>query len=757
MLKREQHLLGMILCCLLLLLAACGTSNNGGDFSLGTQPATLSVTAGSTATLSVTANAISGFSKTVAVSLGTLPSGITASPMSLTLTPGTAQTMTLTAAAGLPSRTGTLTLTGTSGTLTHTATVALAIGAAPVAAADFALTVNPASQNVTIGGAGASFALLATPLNGFTGTVSVATAGLPSGVTISPTALSLTPGSSLAATLTASSTAAAGMSTVTFTGTAGALSHTATLRLTVHAATTLPTTAAAAAPDITTYHYDNTREGLNAQEITLTPANVNAATFGLLGAYTLDGRVDAQPLVMNGLTLAGGSVANVVYVATENDSVYALNAANGSQVWKTTVLGANETPSDTHSCNQIIPTIGITSTPVIDPKYGAHGAIFVVGMTKDAGGSYHQRLHALDLTTGAELANSPTEITATYPGGGENSTNGQLAFNPGQYAERAALLLAGGTIYTAWTSHCDIAPYNGWVMAYSESTLRQTSVINLTPNGSEGSIWMAGFGMAADASNNLYFLDANGTLDTSFTATGLPAHADYGNAMLKLSTGNGLAVSDYFEPFNSDAESENDVDLGSGGAMLLPDETDANGALHQLVLGTGKDGNIYVADRNNMGKFNAGGTNNNLYQELDGALPNGAWSGPAYWNNTVYYAGVNDVLRAFPIASARLASAPSSTSAAVFAYPGTTPSVSSNGTQNAIVWAVESATNVPAVLHAYDATNLAHELYNSTEAANGRDSFGVGNKFITPAVTNGMVFLGTPTGIAIFGLLTAPH
>lgn len=518
--------------------------------------------------------------------------------------------------------------------------------------------------------------------------------------------------------------------------------------------TPTPPASTSTGPDVTTYHYDNARDGLNAQETILTPSTVTSATFGLLGVYGVDGKVDAQPLYLGGVKPAGATGAvNVVYVATEHDSVYALNVATGAQLWKTSVLGAGETTSDTHNCTQITPEIGITSTPVIDRSYGTNGAIFVVGMSKDSTGGYHQRLHALDLTTGAELSGSPTEIAATYPGSGPNSKNGTNTFAPGQYAERVGLLLLNGTIYLAWTSHCDIEPYTGWVMGYSESTLKQTTVLNLTPNGSEGSVWMAGFGLAADTTGNIYLLDANGTLDPTFNASGFPSGADYGNAMLKLSTANGLAVSDYFEADNTMAESAADIDLGSGGAMLLPDVVDSTGTTRHLVVGMGKDSNLFVGDRDNMGKFNeTTKTNGNIYQVIPNAVPGGAWSGPAYFNNTVYYAGVGDVLRAFAISSAKL-SVVAQTSQATFAYPGATPSVSSNGTLAGIVWAVQSATTAQAVLHAYDATNLGHELYNSTQAPNGRDSFGLGNKFITPVVANGYVFVGTPTGVAVFGLL----
>jgi outer membrane protein assembly factor BamB len=514
------------------------------------------------------------------------------------------------------------------------------------------------------------------------------------------------------------------------------------------------TAAGQAGPDVTTYHYDNSRQGLNAQETILSPANVNATSFGKLGFFLVDGKVDAQPLYVGGLSIQAQTM-NVLYVVTEHDSVYALDAATGAQIWKTSVLGTNETTSDPRNCGQIQPEIGITSTPVIDRKQGPDGTIFVVGMTKDASGKYHQRLHALDLATGTEQSGSPTEIQATYPGTGANSSNGMVIFDPKQYAERAGLLLLNGIIYTGWTSHCDIGPYTGWVIGYSESTLQQSMVLTLTPNGSDGSIWMAGFGIAADSGGKIYFLDANGTFDGSFDANGFPSKGDYGNGIIKLSAAGGkLSVSDYFEPFNTVSESSGDVDLGSGGAMLLPDVTDQSDAVRHLIVGAGKDGNIYVADRDNMGKFNQRtADNSNLYQELQNALPNGAFSGPAYFSGTVYYGSVRDVLRAFTITNAKLSTTPTSTTKATFAYPGTTPSVSSNGTQNGIVWALESGEGAPNVLHAYDPSNMANEFYNSNQAANGRDNFGDGNKFITPMVANGRVYVGTPTGVAVFGLL----
>jgi len=734
-------------------LVACG--GGGGttpalvpDFSLAATPASVSVTTGASGqTISVTAAAINTFSGTVAVAITGLPAGVTASPAMLTLTPGSAQNVTVTAASSAAAGSATLTFTGTSGALSHAATVALTIAAPPPP--DFSLSSSPSSLTLTAGATGQPVSLTATAMNGFNGMVAVAITGLPTGVTANPATLTLTPGTAQSTTLTAAAAATAGTATVTFTGTSGSLSHTATLALTIQ------TTAMTNAPDVTTYHYDNSRDGLNAAETILTQSNVNSTQFGKIGFDSVDGKVDAQPLYVANLNV-GGALHNVLYVATEHDSVYAFDADSGSQLWKTSILGSGENTSDDHGCNQISPEIGITSTPVIDRKQGANGTLFAVGMSKDASGNYHQRLHALDLTTGQEISGSPAGISASYPGTGDNTQNGNVVFDPAQYAERAALLLLNGNIYLTWTSHCDVRPYTGWVIAYSESTLKQTQVLNLTPNGSQGSIWMSGNGPAADSSGNIYFLDANGTFDLGFDGNGFPTKSDFGNGMIKLgpNAAGDLSILDFFQPYNTDAESGADTDLGSGGEILLPNMTDATGTARQLIAGAGKDMHIYLGDRNNLGKFNSKTSDNsNLYQDVSGALAGPVFSSPAYFNGVLYYAAVSDALKAFPLASAKLAATSSSQSATVFAYPGATPSVTANGTQSGIVWALESSSASAAVLHAYDATNLASELYNSGQAAAGRDSFGNGNKYITPMIVNGKVYVGTPTGVAVFGLL----
>jgi outer membrane protein assembly factor BamB len=508
-----------------------------------------------------------------------------------------------------------------------------------------------------------------------------------------------------------------------------------------------PTPPSVTGTAVLTYKNDLNRSGENLTETALTPANVAAATFGLLRVLAVDGKVDAQPLYLPKFSVSGAT-HNVVYIATEHDSVYAFDSDTGALLWKKSLLAAGEATSDAHGCGQVVPEIGATSTPVIERGIGAHGALFVVAMSKGSAATYHQRLHALDLTSGAELLNGPVDVAATYPGVGGST----VTFDPGQYEERAALLSVNGSVYTTWTSHCDDQPYTGWMIAYSESSLARGGVLNVAPNsGGRGpAIWMSGGGPAADAAGNIYALTANGVFETTLTASGFPNGQDYGNSFLKISPAAGkLSIADYFSPSNTVALSAADQDLGSGGAMLLPDMTDSGGTVRHLMIGAGKDGAIYVVNRDSMGKFSA--SSNNIYQYLKGVLPGGIWSTPAYFNGSVYYADAGGTLKAFHISETKLSATPTSQSTTQFGYPGSAPSVSANGTTDAVVWAHENAGS--AVLHAYDAGNLAHELYNSNQAANDRDHFGAGNKYITPTVADGKVFVGTTSGVAVFGLL----
>ena len=591
------------------------------------------------------------------------------------------------------------------------------------------ITAQPANQTVTVGQ---------------TATFSVAASGTPpltyqwqkNGANISGA------GAASYTTSAAASTDSGAMFDVVVSNYAGSVTSTM-VTLTVNPVGAVSTT------DVVTYHYDNLRTGQNLNETTLTTANVNQAKFGKLGELMVDGKVDAQPLYLSQVAIAGVGTKNVLYVVTEHGSVFAFDADNVSgtaakPLWQISTLLQGEVPSDNRGCNQVTPEIGITSTPVIDRT---RGAIYVVAVSKNASGSYFHRLHALDITSGKELFGGPTTITATFAGTGAGSSNGTVTFDPAQYNERPGLLELNGTIFTTWGSHCDISPYTSWMMAFSADTLKQTGVLNLVPNGSDGGTWMSGAAPAADAAGNIYFIIGNGTFDKTLV-NGFPSQGNCGNCYVKVSSTVPPKLLDYFTPLNTAMESNGDEDFGSGGPLLLPDVTDASGKTRHLAVGSGKDAIIYVLDRDSMGKFNS--TQNNIYQQISGQPAGGEYGKPSYFNGTVYYGAVNDSMKAFPITTGKLAASPSSNTSAVFAYPGATPAISANATSNGIVWAVENGAT--AVLHAYDATNLANELYNSNQAGGARDQF-AGNKFITPMIANGKVFVGTPNSVAVFGLL----
>ena len=497
-----------------------------------------------------------------------------------------------------------------------------------------------------------------------------------------------------------------------------------------------------------TYHNDIERTGQNLTESVLTTSNINNVTnptpsFGQLFQDSVDGLVDAQPLIKTQVSIPGHGVHDVLYVVTENDSVYAFDAdTSGPPLWQVSVVGTGEAPSDPRGCSQVPNQIGITSTPVIDPSAGPNGTIYLVAMSKNTTTSaYIQRLHALDMTTGAEEFGGPATVTATFSPG--------PAFSPGQYKERAALLLLNGQIITTWASHCDDKPYNGWIMAYDQNTLAQTSVLDITPSGSEGAIWQAGGGPAADSSGNIYLLDGNGTFDTTLTAQEFPSKGDFGNGFLKLSNSSGLQVTDFFEPYDTVNESNEDADLGSGASMVLPDMTDSTGTTRSLAVGAGKDGNIYLVNRTNLGKWNSTSNNNlNAYQVLTGALDNGEWAVPAYFNFTLYYGGVSEPLQAFGLlrpsserCRRRSAARPTPTPGHRRAFRPTARATQSCG-QSRMDQAVEFCTLMMA-------TNLATELYNSSKVA--ADGFS-DNKFVTPTIANGKVYVGTPNSVAVFGL-----
>ena len=496
-------------------------------------------------------------------------------------------------------------------------------------------------------------------------------------------------------------------------------------------------------PGAFTYHNDNARTGQNLQETVLTPANVNSGQFGKLFSLPVDGYVYAQPLYMENVSVPGSGFHNLVFVATEHDSVYAFDADRaGAAIWHVSFInpaaGITTVPSGDVGTNDLVPEIGITSTPVIDP---AAGTIYVLAKTKE-NGQYFHRLHALDITTGAERPGSPVITTATVAGTGDGSQNGQVTFNPLRQHQRSALLLSGGMVYIASASHGDNSPYHGWVLAYDANTLAFVSAFNATPNGGLGGIWMSGGGPAADAAGNLYVITGNGTFDANLGGL------DFGDSFLALSPL--LAETDFFTPFNQAQLDAQDLDLGSGAPLLLPDQ--AVPPAH-LLLSAGKTGDIYLLDRDHMGHFNTA-NDGQIVQKISGQI-NGLFSNPAYWNGAVYFGARPDRLKAFALVNGRLSQTPTSSAPTSFGFPGATPSISANGATNGILWALQTdafGSNGPAVLHAYNATNLAQELYNSAMVS-PRDTAGAAVKFTVPTVANGKVYVGTHASVDVYGLL----
>jgi uncharacterized protein (TIGR03437 family) len=491
--------------------------------------------------------------------------------------------------------------------------------------------------------------------------------------------------------------------------------------------------------NVLTYHNDLSRTGQNLNETILTPENLLAGEFGPLFSHPVDGQVYGQPLYMWGLSVPGKGFHNVVFVATEHDSVYAFDAdsntgSNAVPLWQSSFLnpaaGITSVPAANLACKVITPEVGITGTPVIDPNTGT---LYVVAMTlEDFGQTYVHRLHALDVATGFERPGSPIEITASAPGTGDGNTT--VTFQPWLYKERAGLLLLNGVVYTSWGSHCDSGNYHGWVIGYDAKTLQQVAVYTSTPNWEEGSIWQSGAAPAADANGNIYIVTGNGTFDAE------RGGADLGDSVVKLATTNGLSVVDYFTPFNATILDASDLDLGSSGSLLLPDSAGTAAHPHLLVSG-GKEGRIYLLDRDRMGHFSPG-SDSQIVQSLPASV--GPLFGvPAYFNNTVYFGARNEVLKAFPISNGLLSETPSSQSTGSIPYLGSVPSISANRSKDGVVWSIQ-----PDALHAYDASNLASELFTG--------SCGSFIKFSTPTIANGKVYVGTENTVAVFGLLTSP-
>jgi hypothetical protein len=499
---------------------------------------------------------------------------------------------------------------------------------------------------------------------------------------------------------------------------------------------------------VTTSQYDNARTGATLHERILTPQNVNAQQFGKIGAFKVDGPVYAQPLFVPSVEIPGKGTHDVLYVATEHDSVYAFDASRPGDppLWKVSFLdksrGVTVLSEGMVDCPFIRPEIGITSTPVIDIKTGT---LYVLARTMIAhtvgDDEYFQHLHALAITTGVEKSGGPKLIAASVPGTGAGSTKGQIAFDPLRENPRAALTLANNSIYLEWASSCDVDPYHGWVMAYDSQTLAQKAVLNVDPNGSEAGIWLSDAGPAVDSEGNLYVPTGNGTFDAG------SGGRDYGDSVLKLD-GSTLAIRDYFTPHDQERISHADNDVGSAGPLLLPDQP---GPHRHLLLQPTKDSTIYVIDRDNMGKYHS--DSDALVEMIQ--LPGGAHGAMAYWNGCAYFATRDDYLRAYSIKNGQLTQSMLSTTR--FADPGATPSISANGKNNAIVWTIATRPwsgpdNKPAVLYAFDATKLGDPLYTS-EQNSQRDRAALATRFVIPVVVNGRVYFGTRSEVEVYGLL----
>jgi hypothetical protein len=531
----------------------------------------------------------------------------------------------------------------------------------------------------------------------------------------------------------------------------------------------------ALAQNVVTEHYDNARTGLNPNESILNTSNVNTGSFGKVFSQSVDGQIYAQPLYMAGITISGKGTHNVIFVATENDSVYAFDAdnnggVNASPLWKVSLLdgahgaasGATTVPQGDVSSTDIQPVLGVTGTPVIDQSTNT---MYVVSKTKE-NGSYPQRLHALDITSGAEKFGGPVTISASVAGNGNGSSSGTLKFDSKWENHRAGLLLLNGFVYVAFAAHGDNGPWHGWILSYNAATLAQKSVWCASPNGIGAGIWMAGAGIAADTNNptgsspggRLFVATGNGTFDAKTPYTN---SMDYGDSIVRLHLNNGvMTVSDDFTPLNQDRLNSTDLDLAAGGVLLVPDQS-SGGHTHLLVQ-SGKEGRISLVDRDNMGGYNTSTDNivqeipvNNSGQTNQNFQMGGLWGMPGFGNNTIYFWGMNDKLKSFPLTNGKLSATPSKSGAQSAGFPSPTPVITSNGNASPIVWTVQTDaynSSGSAYLRAHDATNVTTTLYSSTTNAS-QDAPGPAVKFVVPIVTNGKVYVGTSNALAVYGLL----
>lgn len=513
--------------------------------------------------------------------------------------------------------------------------------------------------------------------------------------------------------------------------------------------------------NVLTYHNNNSRTGANLNETLLTPSNVTASTFGKLFTYNVDGYVYAQPLYVSSLAVPGQGTHNAVIVATEHNTVYCFDAdsnagTNGGLLWQTNLGPSAPCPVDGFRFKAITNEVGITGTPVIDPETQT---LYLDAFTTD-GTNYFHNIHALDITTGAEKSFSPVLVDVAIPGVGAGSTNGMLPFQAIQQLQRSALTLAGGVLYVSYAGYTDTTltdPFHGWVIGFDATNLQLLTnyVFNSTPNGTtseygaiagEGGIWMGGGGPAVDENTNLYFATGDGNYNANTGGT------EYGSSIIKLSTTDGLSVADYFTSYNQNYYRINDLDIGSGGVMLLPDQS---GPYAHLMIAAGKPQYAYLMNRDQMTTdnqhFNAGGSSDNIAQTL--YIGGGSFGTPSYFNDRVYYVASKGVIRSYIISNGTLiADQPGTFGSRTFPFPGATTSISANGTNDGVVWAIQNTNSGPEVLVAWNATNLTSEIYNSSQAGT-RDQPGKPVKFTVPTVANGKVFVGAQFSLSVYGLL----